>query len=144
MMRPWGGIEWEGAGDRVILEKLRRMVVETPAIAAEVLAAEGAIELLESDRRTPFDQVNDRNPVHLRETSRLEGPALAAEGIEVTLVIGGASVGAPYAVKQHQAHYRHAEGQREYLLSVMEESKRFLAGRIVRRLEARLGTVLRG
>lgn len=134
--RHWQGVTYGISGDREIRDTLERMFAEMPAIVTEALVDELGIELEEARRRAPIGaSPASKHPGLLRSTGRLiEEPS--HEGVTVTLAFGGQELGVPYGVAQHQRYYTHPQGgQREYLLSTLEESRGFIGERIVRRIE---------
>jgi hypothetical protein len=134
--RAWQGATYGISGDREIRAKLERMIEEWPIVAFDAMVSEWSIELEEGRRRAPIGAPpDDPQPGRLRASGRLIEESVEGGG-QVTLAFGGEEFGVPYGVAQHQGYYQHPQGgQREFLLSVMEESRGFIGERIVRRLE---------
>lgn len=136
MKRAWGGIELDITGSDEVKANLA-ILAQQPFLLAQDFKAELETELTEMVRRAPIGGPDDRHAGQLRESGHVDPPVADEEGLAVVVRFGNAEI--PYAIAQHQKYYEHPHGgQREFMLSVLEESKPFLGARIVRRAQARL------
>jgi len=88
---------------------------------------ESAVELLEVIKRTPVKH----GP--LRASEHLEGPTWEGNNVYCLIVAGGPS--APYAIYVHENDEAiHPVGQSHFISSVLEESRSFMAQRILKRM----------
>lgn len=123
---PEGVLTLKGVED--IQRKLLKLAQAVPHAAARALYEEAQIERTESMRRTPVDTGA------LRASHMVSKPRIEGRTISVSITVGGAA--APYAVVVHEDTYAtHRVGQAKFLQSTIEESARFLAARVARRME---------
>lgn len=138
-VRAWQGVTYGVSGDAEVRDVLANLALTLPTESVEVLGEESSVELTEADRRAPLDvdPPKGRRGGELRASGRVEGPLeLETNEMGWAIAFGGPDV--PYAIAQHQRFYRHQVGQRLYLISTIQESRRYLGQRLVRRLSERL------
>lgn len=96
--------------------------------AMAAITAEMEIEFAASQEMVPV------KTGRLKRSGRVIPTVMSGAGEQVDFVTR-IIYDAPYAYKQHMAlHYRHDDGQANYLGSVLRESRRFMGERIARRL----------
>lgn len=99
--------------------------------AGAALREEAEIEMTEAKRRTPV------LTGALRASGHVTGPTAAADGVEVKLAFGGPA--APYALAVHEnMEAFHANGEAKFLERTLNESVPHMAGRLARRIAARM------
>jgi hypothetical protein len=128
--RAFGGIEHTWFGETELMARLQDFSFQQPERTAEALRAEAEIELAEAEQRVPVGETR-----RLEGSGRVEEPVIEVGGVSVAIAFGGNDRDVPYAVAQHEKFYHHDDGgQRDYLGSVLAESKPFIGARLARRL----------
>lgn len=96
--------------------------------AAKALYQEALIESKESQRRTPVDTGA------LRASHVVTRPTIEGQDATVSIQVGGPA--APYAITVHERlDVDHPVGQAKFLESVINESRPYMAERILKRLD---------
>ena len=118
----------DGSEVRTNLGQLARRF---PQLAAGALYQEALVEQEESMRRTPVDTGT------LRASHRTSDPEVTPSDITVRIEVGGPA--APYALIVHEdLEADHPVGQAKFLESTLNESSKFFASRIAKRIEESL------
>lgn len=137
--RPWGGGTDLFKGAAEVHGRLLQLATAFPLDAGHAAREEAVIEITEMAKRAPIGGMDDDHRGRLRESAAVSEPLMTEDGTEITL-----SFDTPYAVAQHQRYFEHPHGgERQYMESVLEESRQFLGTRLVKRLEARLAGRIR-
>lgn len=113
--------------------KIRAADGEISERAPAALSAEAEIEATEMKRRTPVDTTPDApHPGNLRNSIHVEEPIQEGKRLYVIIATG---LQAPYAIFVHEnPDAIHPIGQWKFMESVINESRRYMLGRLARRM----------
>ena len=125
---------------------IRKIANEHPARVSAAIYREAQIEMTESKKRCPVSPTAAQFkamgrtmpkglvPGTLRASGLVGEPVIDNTTISVTLSYGGAALA--YAVVQHERHdFFHTNGQSNYLASVLNESRPYMAARVAARIK---------
>lgn len=140
-LRAWGGVEFGMVGDVETVAKIGLASVRLPAIAFEEQRKIAVIELEEARKVAPFDTdpPAGESGGELRESGRTIDVE-DGDMVGVAIAFGGV-VDAPHAIRQHQGHYEHPEGEREYLIATLDAGRPYYGKRLVAGIERRVGEI---
>lgn len=115
-------------GDAETKAKLERLGREMQTRGADALNAVMTEELDEMKNRTPYDEGA------LQESGRVVPAIVTAQEISVGVRFGETTP-RPYAVVQHERYwYQHDDGHARWVWFVIDESKKYIIGRIARKI----------